>query len=393
MIKINNINTFIFILSFVTINISPLNGVDFFPFLFLFIPFLFGFNKNMLLFFSLSSAVFLFLMLYDVDLKSVIQLLVFLYFLSFLGVVVKDLHMIKAATTFLLIIHFIFLFLWFFYPYISNYFFDSRGLGRNSFFYAEPSYAAIVLFSIFILYNIAVKEIDAEVGLKDKYIYYFIVILCLFSTLSLTGFLFSIFIVIHFFMGLSFRLKLFYFMILSIFSIFIFSLMSERLGFVFEVKSFLDFLYISNMVEPSGAWRLNVNIIAYYFSIENPLGFFRFFINQDEIFLPKYLYFVFNNELFDVFDTIKGQSLFSTLMFGFGFIGFLFLFFVYFISSYGFLRLVKHKKIDYSDFFMINIFMIYGLIYQAAITSVPFLIIFSIGLFYATRSKCNYSSI
>ena len=354
----------IVIFAFLSVNISPVRGIDYFPLLFMIFPLVFGFSKKMIIYFSLSGVLFLFF-LRNPDLQSVVQLFVFLCLAFSLGIIAKYPDIMHRSAIVLLIIHIIWFLVWIFIPTISNDLLQSRGPGKNSFFYSEPSYASISLMSIYLIYILFRRREALEYRLLFLYSGFFLILLI--STKSLTGVMFAGFILLYLFAVTRFLNKVLILCALLligfVFVWFDFGVL-RRVYFISDVESFTDLIATANAVEPSGAWRLNLNIISYFFAIENPLGNSRFNLEIDQIVLPSSFSFIMGNELFNVFTLIKGQSLFSSFVIAFGVFGFLFITIIFVIANFGYFRMKKRGLINASDIFIVNCFVLYGVFFS-----------------------------
>jgi hypothetical protein len=120
--------------------------------------------------------------------------------------------------------------------------------------------------------------------------------------------------------------------------------------------------------------------------LANPFGAGVFYILPEDIVLPDNLSFILNNELFQVFKLIKGQSLVSSFTLAFGFVGVTFIFGTFILAAKGYLYLKYKYKLSIGLIVLILLFITYGVFFQSALTSAPFLLIYSIGLKYAFKS-------
>jgi hypothetical protein len=380
MISIDSLKYVVLVLSFLSFNLSPLARVDYFPLLFMLIPFVFGYTNLKVIIFFLLAIFFSIYISLNFDFQSLIQIYVFLYFLCFLGVVSKDLLLLNNCVRVLFYIHFIYLIFWIFEPNLSSILFGARGGGRNPFFYSEPSYAAISIVGLYLLYIITNKP-NASGAIYYTFWYGLLAILMLISTLSFTGYIFILFILFYLFLSASFKMKA-VLLIATIAQYYFFQLDSfGRADFFRDVNLFHDFFYFINIYDASAAWRMNLNFISFFYALDNPFGGSRFYTDADLVSLPLKYNFMLDNEIFGINTLIKGQSLVSSFLLAFGFVGLLFLVVIFVLTNIGYLSFINQNGASYKVVILINLFLLYSFFVQSSLTSPVLLMILSIGLY------------
>lgn len=241
--------------------------------------------------------------------------------------------------------------------------------GFNSFFSSEPSYASLNLFGLYIMYLLN----RAEDKLKDEEgILFALISILLVATLSITGIIFAMLILLNQFLmygGRSRKSKIIIYalMIMTCFGVTAFIMFKEnsRLGifFNFALSAFDgDFLANWLLLEPSSVVRFVSNAAGWYEGIGSHFGTGTFgFAGPSSTVYPDWLSSAFRS--IDIID--KGSSaqtpFFNIILYG-GYVGLLFYFIIFIFVFKPLTALPREFRL------LVVAFLLICSLWQAAIT-------------------------